>query len=252
MQQIASELFDEIPDEVEVDFVDTVAAPLPDDHDRPDARRPARGPRPSSAGGRTRSSRCRTSAPRRAGLDRDRATSSSSATTSASSSRTAPRTRATTCSRSSPRRGGRGSPSSSTSSCRWRRSCSSPATRRRAACIAGAGQAHGRAPRPAARSWSSDPELIARAVEEFLRYVTPVTHMCRTALDDVELRGQQIRQGRLPLPAVRGGEPRRGRLGARRRARRHARHPTRRTSRSGSPSTSASARTSPGAKRGSC
>ncbi len=33
------------------------------------------------------------------------------------------------------------------------------------------------------------------AVEEFLRYVTPVTHMCRTALDDVELRGQQIRRG---------------------------------------------------------
>ena len=36
--------------------------------------------------------------------------------------------------------------------------------------------------------------MIAPAVEEFLRYVTPVTHMCRTALDDVELRGQQIRR----------------------------------------------------------
>ena len=39
------------------------------------------------------------------------------------------------------------------------------------------------------------PELIAPAVEEFLRYVSPVTHMCRTALDDVEVRGQQIKKG---------------------------------------------------------
>jgi cytochrome P450 len=39
------------------------------------------------------------------------------------------------------------------------------------------------------------PELMPNAVEEFLRYVTPVTHMCRTALDDVELRGQQIKRG---------------------------------------------------------
>jgi cytochrome P450 len=40
-----------------------------------------------------------------------------------------------------------------------------------------------------------DPELMPGAVEEFLRYVTPVTHMCRTALDDVELRGQRIAKG---------------------------------------------------------
>ena len=39
------------------------------------------------------------------------------------------------------------------------------------------------------------PELIAPAVEEFLRYVSPVTHMCRTALDDVEVRGRQIKKG---------------------------------------------------------
>jgi cytochrome P450 len=39
------------------------------------------------------------------------------------------------------------------------------------------------------------PELMPNAVEEFLRYVTPVTHMCRTALDDVELRGQHIKRG---------------------------------------------------------
>jgi cytochrome P450 len=40
-----------------------------------------------------------------------------------------------------------------------------------------------------------DPGLMPGAVEEFLRYVTPVTHMCRTALDDVELRGQRIAKG---------------------------------------------------------
>lgn len=39
------------------------------------------------------------------------------------------------------------------------------------------------------------PELIAPAIEEFLRVVTPVTHMCRTALDEVEIRGQQIAKG---------------------------------------------------------
>ena len=39
------------------------------------------------------------------------------------------------------------------------------------------------------------PELMPGAVEEFLRYVTPVTHMCRTALDDTELGGREIRRG---------------------------------------------------------
>jgi cytochrome P450 len=39
------------------------------------------------------------------------------------------------------------------------------------------------------------PDLIPGAVEELLRFVTPVTHMCRTALDDVELRGRQIAKG---------------------------------------------------------
>jgi cytochrome P450 len=32
-------------------------------------------------------------------------------------------------------------------------------------------------------------------VEELLRYLTPVTHMCRTALDDTEIRGQHIAKG---------------------------------------------------------
>ena len=99
VQQIASELFDEIPEDVEVDFVDTVAAPLPmimialmlgvpiEELDelprvvrlvhrvvrRVDARRP----------------RLRRTAS---------TTSSSSVTTSPSSCRTVSRTRATTCS----------------------------------------------------------------------------------------------------------------------------------------------------------
>ena len=52
------------------------------------------------------------------------------------------------------------------------------------------------------------------AVEEFLRFVTPVTHMCRTALDDVELRGQQIRRGDFLCLLYAVGEPRRGRSGS--------------------------------------
>jgi cytochrome P450 len=39
------------------------------------------------------------------------------------------------------------------------------------------------------------PELLASAVEELLRYVTPVTHMCRTAMQDTEIRGTPIRAG---------------------------------------------------------
>jgi cytochrome P450 len=39
------------------------------------------------------------------------------------------------------------------------------------------------------------PELVASAVEEFLRMVSPVTHMCRTALEDTEVRDTPIRKG---------------------------------------------------------
>jgi cytochrome P450 len=41
----------------------------------------------------------------------------------------------------------------------------------------------------------ADPELIPGSVEEFLRMVTPVTHMCRTATADTELRGVAIPKG---------------------------------------------------------
>lgn len=40
-----------------------------------------------------------------------------------------------------------------------------------------------------------DQALIPGAVEEMLRWVSPVTHMARTATTDVELRGQTIREG---------------------------------------------------------
>jgi len=60
--------------------------------------------------------------------------------------------------------------------------------------IAGAGKALAEHPDQRAILVES-PELMPGAVEEFLRFVTPVTHMCRTALDDVELRGQQVRRG---------------------------------------------------------
>lgn len=39
------------------------------------------------------------------------------------------------------------------------------------------------------------PELIPNAVEEFLRWASPVYHFRRTATRDVEVRGQQIRAG---------------------------------------------------------
>ena len=39
------------------------------------------------------------------------------------------------------------------------------------------------------------PELLPTAVEELLRYVTPVTHMCRTAIQDTEIRGTKLRAG---------------------------------------------------------
>jgi len=40
-----------------------------------------------------------------------------------------------------------------------------------------------------------DPSLIPGAVEEMLRWNSPVVHMARTATADVEIRGQLIRQG---------------------------------------------------------
>ena len=41
----------------------------------------------------------------------------------------------------------------------------------------------------------AEPELLESFVEESLRYVTPVIHLCRTSTEDFELRGKKIRAG---------------------------------------------------------
>jgi cytochrome P450 len=41
----------------------------------------------------------------------------------------------------------------------------------------------------------ANPDLLPLAVEEMLRYTSPVTHMAREATEDVEIRGQQIKAG---------------------------------------------------------
>jgi cholest-4-en-3-one 26-monooxygenase len=42
---------------------------------------------------------------------------------------------------------------------------------------------------------SKDPGLMTTAIEEFLRWTTPVTHILRTARKNAELRGEKIREG---------------------------------------------------------
>ncbi|MBW2725172.1 MAG: cytochrome P450 [Deltaproteobacteria bacterium] len=43
--------------------------------------------------------------------------------------------------------------------------------------------------------WANDPELTPLAIDEIVRYVTPVNHMVRTAAEDYELGGSQIHEG---------------------------------------------------------
>jgi cytochrome P450 len=45
------------------------------------------------------------------------------------------------------------------------------------------------------RKLRENPELIDSAVEEIVRWTTPVIQFCRTPLEDFELRGQKIRAG---------------------------------------------------------
>ena len=45
------------------------------------------------------------------------------------------------------------------------------------------------------RKLVDDPALIPAAVEEMLRWTSPVTHMARAATADIEIRGQLIREG---------------------------------------------------------
>ena len=49
---------------------------------------------------------------------------------------------------------------------------------------------------PAVRErWKQEPELTPKAIDELIRYVTPVNTMVRTAAADYELHGQKIRKG---------------------------------------------------------
>ena len=52
------------------------------------------------------------------------------------------------------------------------------------------------------RTLQDDPALIETAVEEFLRYDSPIQHQTRVAREDFELEGRQIRQGQRVLPML--------------------------------------------------
>ena len=52
------------------------------------------------------------------------------------------------------------------------------------------------------RTLQADPALIDTAVEEFLRYDSPIQHQTRVAREDFKLDGQQIRQGQRVLPML--------------------------------------------------
>ena len=54
--------------------------------------------------------------------------------------------------------------------------------------------------------------LLPTAVEEMLRYTSPVVDFRRTAMDDIELRGQPIAAGRQADGVLRLRQPRRGRV----------------------------------------
>jgi cytochrome P450 len=43
--------------------------------------------------------------------------------------------------------------------------------------------------------WAREPELTLLAIDEIVRFVTPVNTMVRTATQDYEMRGQRIREG---------------------------------------------------------
>jgi pimeloyl-[acyl-carrier protein] synthase len=47
------------------------------------------------------------------------------------------------------------------------------------------------------RTLTLNPDLIVSAVEELLRYDSPVQKMARLALQDLEIAGKQIKQGQL-------------------------------------------------------
>ena len=89
---------------------------------------------------------------------------------------------------------------------------------------------------------------IGGAIEEMVRYVSPIIQFRRTLTRDHELRGPQLPAGRQGRALLRLGQPRRGGLPRPGPLRHHPRRPTR-TSASAAPArTSASAPTWPGAR----
>ena len=45
------------------------------------------------------------------------------------------------------------------------------------------------------RKLQADPSLLPDAVEEVIRWTTPIIHFARTTTEDVEIRGKQIKEG---------------------------------------------------------
>jgi hypothetical protein len=62
------------------------------------------------------------------------------------------------------------------------------------------------------RKLQADPGLVPLAVEEMVRWVSPVKHFFRTAREDSVLRGQAIQAGQNLLLSLPVGQPRRGGL----------------------------------------
>ena len=62
------------------------------------------------------------------------------------------------------------------------------------------------------KQWAKNLDKSRLAIDEIIRYVTPVTHMMRTALTDYQLGDKQIKAGDTLVHVLRLGQPRRGRL----------------------------------------
>ena len=78
------------------------------------------------------------------------------------------------------------------------------------------------ASRPARSDCATTRRSCTTAVDEMIRWVSPVKQFMRTATDDYVLRGVTIAGGRVGAAVVPVGEPRRGRVRARRQLRRRA------------------------------
>ena len=98
----------------------------------------------------------------------------------------------------------------------------------------------------------ADPALMPTAVEEILRWSTPVLHFRRTATRDIELRGDADQGGRQGGRLVRLGQLRRARVRRPAAVRRRPHAPTTTSASAAAARTSAWARTWPSSRSGSC